>query len=186
MHNDKSLTEILHDSHFNAFAALFSIAISPKWRMAHPEVPDVRATLDRLARLSRSLLKDATSIRDSFTKEFTLLLVQIVEADSRLHYSTDDLDWLYGVLDGDASTSRVTLSMLFAVAVTPRDFLTVEQVAEITGQNVSTWRAKAADGRIIGAFKVGKTWMFPLLSLKAYGVKVDRSSLKIEETTEEE
>lgn len=190
MHSDKeSLTATLHDPHFNSFAALFSIAISPKWRLAHPEVPDVRSILDRLARLSRSLPKDATSIRNSFVKEFTLLLVQIVEADSRLHYSTDDLDWLYSMLDGiesDPSHVRAILSMLFAVAVTPREFLTVEQLVEVSGEGASTWRARAANGDIIGAWKAGKTWMFPVLSLRAYGVNVERSVLKIEEDTEEE
>lgn len=182
----KSLTSITQNPHFNAFAALFSVAISANWRMRHPEVPDVRSTLDRLARLSRNLLKDATSIRNSFIHEITILLVQIVEADPKLHYSTEDLNWMFELLDGESGEARMILSMLFASAVSPRNFLTVEQVAEITGDGASTWRARAANGEIIGAWKAGKTWMFPLLSLKAYGVNIDRSSLKFEEVTEGE
>ena len=168
---DIKYADILRNQHFNQFAALFSVAMSPQWRMKHPSVPSVRETLElRLSKLNRSLSKEATAIRNTFVYELVKMLTDIVEADPKLRYSSADLDWLYSTIDAD--TASVTFAMMFAVASTPREYLSAEQVAEITGDAPSTWRARAADRKIAGAFKAGKTWMFPILSLRAYGVSV--------------
>lgn len=182
MPDKQSLTTILENPHFNQFAALLSIAMSPKWRMAHPEVPSVRSTIEhRLSRLNRGMLKDATNIKRDFIKEWSTLFMQIVEADPRLHYGVDDYDWFLEVMDGEESIARTTFSMLFAVASTRRQFYSTEQVASFSDKAASTWRNLAAEGKIPGAFQVGNTnrWFFPELSLRAYGVKVPETSIEI-------
>ena len=171
--NKHSLTEILENPHFLQYAAILSVAMSPKWRMLHPEIPSVRSALEhRLSRLNRAMLKGADNIKQNFIGEWTSMFARIVEADPDLYYRTEDVDWFVSVLDSDEQIARTTFSMLFAVASTRREFADAAQVAEATGEAESTWRNRGAAGEIIGAFKAGgKAWMFPVLSLRAYGIR---------------
>lgn len=181
---EQRLSDILHNNNFCQFAMILSVAMSPKWRRAHPEIPSVRETLEyRLSRLNRGMIQEQLSgIKLDFIKEWTGLFIHIVEADPDLFYTTENMDWFGQVMDGDPGTARATFSMLFAVASTLRTLYTCEQVAEITGEAASTWRNRCAKGDIVGATKIGengKVWVIPSLSLQAYGVDVP-SDLKVD------
>ena len=177
----QSFSGIINDPHFNQYAALLSMAMSPKWRMNHSEIPNVRATLEyRLSRLVRGYLEDATSIRDDIVKEFSTLIQSIVEADSKLFYRVADYEWFVEVMDSDAATARFVLTALFAVSVSRRNFFSIEDVAEMAGDSAQKWRKRAADGQIIGAFQTGKTWVIPELSLRAIGVNVPGTAIEVE------
>jgi hypothetical protein len=175
--NKQSLTEIMNDPHFNQLAALLSIGMSAKFVMSHPEVPNVRATLEyRLSRLVRGYQKDATFIKNDIIKEFSHLIQQIADADKSYFYRPEDYEWFVSVME-DNTTAQITLSSLFAVAVSRRTFYSLEQVAAMPDRHgemraAETLRQRAQRGEIIGAFKVGKTWMVPDLSLRAIGIKM--------------
>src|SRR5258706_5587819 len=116
-------SDILNGPHFNQFAALLRVAMSHHWRMAHPQVPNVRGTLEyRLLKLSQSLSKDAPAIQQDFLTEWVGLITSIVEADPKLYYRPEDVNWLVGVLDGEYAT--VIMSMLFAAAASRSSFVT--------------------------------------------------------------
>jgi len=184
--NKQSLTEIMNDPHFNQFAALLSLAMSTKFMMAHPEVPHVRATLEyRLMRLVRGYQEGATYIRDDIVKEFSHLIQQIADADKNYYYRPEDYEWFVEVMD-DSATAQITLSAMFAVAVSRRTFYSLEQVAAMPDRYgemraAETLRQRAQKGEFIGAFKVGKTWMVPDLSLRATGIKMTEAPIEIVE-----
>lgn len=166
---DMNFSEVLHNPHFNQFVALLRVAMSQHWRMRHPEVPSVRGTLEyRLSKLHHNL--NQPSIQHDFIAEWTNLFTSVVEADPKLYYRVEDMDWLISVLDGEDATT--ILSMLFAASFSPTVFVTPAQVAEATSTHESGWRNKCADGEIIGAFKAGKQWLIPVTALRAYGVDV--------------
>jgi len=157
------------------------MAMSPKWRMNHSEIPNVRATLEyRLSKLVRGYLEDATSIRDDIVKEFSALVQSIVEADPKLFYRVADYEWFIEIMDSDAATARFVLTALFAVSVSRRNFYGIEDVAQMTDESAQKWRKRAADGQIIGAFQTGKTWVIPELSLRAIGVNVPGTAIEVE------
>src|SRR6266487_3759867 len=183
----QSLTEILDNQHFNQFAAILSVTMAPGWRMRHPEVPSIRGTVEyRLARLNRGMLKDAENIKRDFIGEWTDLFTQVVEADPGLRYSVEDMDWFVAVMDGDETTARLTFSLLFAVASTRTTWLTLDKIAEITGKPDSTLRRHASEGRYAGARLAGKTWIVPLLSLKAYYDIPGTMNIEVETSDEKE
>lgn len=165
----ENLMDILNNPHFNHFAALLNVAMHPYWKQRHAEVPSVRETLGALGKL---LHGDSfpESIRQEFISKWTMLLVRIVEADPRLHYYEEDMQWFFEVIFSE--DAKLVMAMLFAVATSKQSWYTSEQVASATGQSASTWKDKAADGRFIGAWKAGKTWMFPALALRAQAVKI--------------
>jgi hypothetical protein len=180
MAEDINFSDILNNPHFSQFVVLLRVAMSQHWRMRHPEVPSVRSTIGyRLLKLSQSFSKHAPSIRQDFLSEWTMMFASIVEADPKLYYRTEDVDWFLGVLDGEYAS--LTMSMLFAAASSKQSYLTPAQVAEATGDGESSWRKRCADGEIIGAFKAGKQWLIPTTSLRAYGVNVEVRGQEVDE-----
>lgn len=178
----KELIAITRDPHFLRFVALLSVPQAPGWRMQHPRVPSVRGTLDRLMKLSKDL--DSRPIQEQFINEFTGMLVWIVEADEHLGYDTEDMEWFVECIDHPGAST--IFSLLFAYASCPVRWFSAEQVAEFTGKSASTWQKRAADGQIIGAKKLGKTWLFPESGLAAFGVKLPPPmQMEIEEVSED-
>lgn len=173
-----SLSEILNNKHFNQIAAVLAIAQAPSWRTRHPEVPSVRAELEQLHRLLGGTGFPDT-IKTEFTAKLTAMLVRVVSADQALSYNEDDFNWLVSVLDSEPHVAKMTLSMLFLASMTRQVWYTAEQVSEMTGEAAGTWRNRAASGSVIGAYKAGKTWLFPAMALRAYGVNVELP-LKVE------
>lgn len=162
-------TEIVHNPHVNHLAALLAVSMAPGWRMNHPEVPSVRAKIEELFKLLKGI--EQPMIKAQFVTEFSQLLLRLKSADEKLFYRQEDLDWLNKVLDDkDYSQSKMIISFIFALSSTRQDWYTAEQLSELTGEGASTWRKRAVN--IIGAKQAGKTWIFPVLSLRAYGVDV--------------
>lgn len=164
--NIDSLGALTHNTHFLRLVALLSVPQAAGWRVAHPAIPPVRNTLNRLMKLRKSL--PSASIRDDFFGELTSLLQTLVEADEALNYSTEDMDWILESISSE--DAPLIFSLLFAYASCPVHWYSAEQVSQFTGNAPSTWRNRAAAGEIIGAKIVAKTWLFPESGLAAYGV----------------
>jgi hypothetical protein len=179
----KSLSALVQNEHFLRFVALLSVPQSPGWRMRHPKVPSVRATLDRLMKLSTALPE--RTIIEQFLTEFAGMLVWIVEADESLRYSERDMTWIVESLE--SRDAPLIFSLLFAYASCPVHWYSAEQLSEFTDKAASTWRNLAAEGSIIGTRKVGKVWLFPASGLIAYGVTIPSPLLmEVEEQKEGE
>lgn len=178
----ESLSTLTHNEHFLRFVAILSVPQSPGWRMRHPEVPSVRSTLDRLMKLGAGLPSPAIQVQ--FIGEFATMLLRIVEADESLHYSGDDMDFIVQSASGDSAP--LIFSLLLAYASAPVRWFGAEQLSEFTDKAASTWRNLAADGAIIGAKKIGKTWLFPESGVAAYGVPLPPPlRFEVEESSDE-
>jgi hypothetical protein len=178
------LTEITKNKHFLQIASLLSVAQSAGWRMRHPEMKSVRATLDGLARMIRggtAAFNASETLKHQFAAELTVLLADIVKQDPKLHYSADDAKWIFETLYSE--DAALVFSMLFAVSVSQQKWYSAEQVAEMTGKPAGTWKNRAAAGEIYGVERAGaRTWIFPSLELKARGISIpDNMSVEIEE-----
>jgi hypothetical protein len=175
--------DMLRNEHLNRFAGLFAIAISPGWRMRHPEVASVRGRLDQIARIVRG-----GEVFDtwSFLAEFMKLLTDIVHADPHLSYTEEDLDWLMETLDAGFQHARTTIMLLLAVASGNPRWYTAEELSEITGLSQITWRKRAAEDPEWMAQKRGKLWLFHEIVLRAHGVAVPQSmQIEVEEVSSE-
>lgn len=182
MAEDIKFADILRNPHFSQFAALLSVPYrSMWWRKRHPEVP-FWSRINTITRLMHDGGLAHKSLRDQFIEEFTTLLMELVEADQKLYYRMEDMDWFLETLSGQYAT--VTMAMLFAMASAKQTYLTPMEIAEATNTSESNWRNKAAAGEIIGAFKAGKQWLIPTTSLRAYGVSVEIPGQVVEEDEE--
>lgn len=178
------MLDILNNKHFLQIAALLSVAQSAGWQRDHPAMPSVRETLDQLSRFIHAgphAFNNSMSLKHEFVCVLVDTLNDIVKQDHKLQYSTDDAQWIFESLySNDAST---TFSMLFAVSVAQQKWYSAEEVSQFTGQSAGTWKNKAAAGEIYAVERAGvRTWIFPELALRAFGVNV--SSMKVEIETE--
>ena len=184
MAEEIKFSDILRNPHFNQFVALISVPYrSMHWRQNHPKVP-FWTRIKTITKLMHDGGLAHEGIRNQFIGEFSTLIVELVDADPRLFYRIEDMDWFVEALSGEYAT--VTMSMLFAMASSKQTYLTPAQIAEATDTAESTWRNKAAAGEIIGAFKAGKQWLIPTTSLRAYGVTVELDGQTIDEDSEED
>jgi hypothetical protein len=150
-------SEILRNPHLNNLAAIIRVPFrSEQWRKHHVEVP-FWTLLNELNQVRTE--KAFASNRQEFVKRFCAFLVTLTQADPRLFYTDDDLQWFIEVMDSDHAL--VIISLLFAWFSAPDTMLTPAEAAEISDVAESTWRNKAAAGEIPGAFKKGKQWLLP-------------------------
>jgi hypothetical protein len=180
----QEFADILHNPHLNRFAGLFAIAMSPGWRMRHPEVASVRGRLDQIARIVRGGGQFDTQ---RLLADWTKLLVDIRSADSSLYYTSDDMDWLIQVLSADYRQAGMTIMMLLAVASSNPRWYTCEQLGQMTNRKAITWKKRAAlpDNPWM-VRTLGNTHLFNELVLRAHGVDVPRSmQVEIEEESSE-
>lgn len=160
---EQTFSDILRNCHFCQLAALFSVPYnSMYWRQQHPQVP-----FWTLHEEISKALKNIDMARTAFISKFVSVLTTLVEADPKLRYSEEDMQWFTEVMQSD--DAHVTMSMFFAVAASKPSFVTPAQIAAQTGTAESSWRNRAAAGEIIGAVKAGKQWLIPLNTLRAYG-----------------
>jgi hypothetical protein len=154
-----TFTEIVQNPHFQQIAArIRGPWRSSAWQARHPEVP-IMLLIDN-ARKAMPLDVDWTpNIREAIVEAWTKLLAAIANADERLYYTPEDMDWLITAIESEYA--KATLSMLLAYASAPTELLTPAEIAEMTGTNESTWRNNAAAGKIPGAVKKGKQWLIP-------------------------
>jgi hypothetical protein len=187
-----SLSEIINNPHFLQIASLLNVAQSARWRRAHPEMPNVRETLDRLARFIRggsASFNHSDTLKHDFASEFTALLAEIVMQDVKLQYSTQDAQWIFETLFSDGAA--MVFSMLFAMSVSQQHWYSAEEVAAMTSNPTDTagaWKNKAARGEIYAVERAGqRTWMFPALELRARGIPVPPPiNIEVSEPEEED
>ncbi|GHP00945.1 hypothetical protein KSF_109920 [Reticulibacter mediterranei] len=182
MDNIQDLVKLRQNPHFLRFVAILGVPQFIEWRQAHPEVPSVRGTLNRLMKLRKHL--PTRSIQQQFLNEFVGMLVWIVQADEHLHYSVEDMDWI--IESVSSPDAPLIFSTLFVYASCPIRWFSAEQVATFAGRSPSTWQKRAADGLIVGVEKIGKTWLFSESGLAAAGVTVPPMEREKEEEHEEE
>lgn len=176
-----NFSDIMRNPHFSQFVAVLSVPYnSMYWRKQHPAVPFWLLSEE----LQKAVFcKDLWSqYRQRAFNAFVSMLVALVEADIRLHYSIEDMDWLSETLYGPHG--QVALSMLLACASSKQAYLTPVQTAKITNEAESTWRNRCADGEVIGARKAGKQWLIPTTTLQAYGYKVEMRGQTAEDEDE--
>jgi hypothetical protein len=172
--NVSSLSEIINNPHFLQIASLLNVAQSARWRRAHPEMPSVRETLDRMARFIRGgshSFNHSDNLKHQFASEFTALLAEIVMQDVKLQYSTTDAQWIFETLFSDGAA--MVFSMLFAMSVSQQHWYSAEEVAALTNDTAGAWKNRAARGEVYGVERAGqRTWIFPALELRARGIHV--------------
>lgn len=180
-----SYTDILRNPHFAGFASILSVPYrSYQWRNQRPHIPFWLCTQE-LAKLLNGSGLAQPALRDKFQEKFLKLIGEMRQADSRLHYSNEDVQWLIDTLHGEQAS--VTMSMLFAMASAKPTYATPVQIAQATDTAESTWRNRAAAGDFVGAYKAGKQWLIPITSLRAQGVDVDIPAIEVDgEPNEEE
>jgi len=164
---------ILRNEHFNNLAANIRVPLlSPGWRKRHPHVPLVSLEKQFSAAVFNDVWNHGNDVwnHGEVLTAFVNLITAIVEADERLHYSKEDMDWFVQVLEGDNAPTVMALFCTWYRA--PDTFLTPAEIAEKTGTAESTWRNKAAAGAIPGAIKKGKQWLLPQTALRSQGVNV--------------
>lgn len=173
----QAFRDLLNDPHLNRFAGLFAIAMAPGWRRLHPEVASIRGRLDRVAQIIRG--GDTFDI-GVFTSEWVKMITDIVTADPSLSYGSDDLDWLFGLLD-DQNHARTAIMLLLATASTSPRWYTCDDLAKVSGKSAVWWRKQAAlPGNPWLAITRGNTHLFHELILRAHGINTP-PSLQIEE-----
>lgn len=152
---DIQFTSIVHNEHFQSVALVLRAGWPSGWRQAHPEVPYWTLT-DNLKKVAT--VEFFATNRAEIVKRFFDLFNAIVQADPRIHYETDDLDWFVSEIDKPHGLAVLWLMLAWASA-TP-DYLTPAEIADATGTAESGWRNKAAAGDI-PAVKKGKQWLIP-------------------------
>ena len=159
-------TNILHNEHFNNFAAIIRAAYHSKQWQARTGVPvwTLVRNFDQATAPDLGKQMDKADVLDAFTA----LVTALAAADGRLVYSQDDMDWFISVLD--SPSPLVPLNMLKAWFSAYDQMLTPAEVAEQTGTAESTWRNKAAAGEFPGAQKKGKQWLLPVSVLRSRGL----------------
>ena len=164
-----NFNDVIKNPHFVALAAILRVPFSSlHWRRKHPQVPFW--TLNE--NLSKAIHVDTPLNRDQVVKAISEILVSVTEADPTLCYTPEDLDWLFSWLDQDDTVAKAVFSLLMAYYSAEAEFLTPAEAAERTGTAESTWRNKAAAGKIPGAIKKGKQWLLPVSVLRSQGVEV--------------
>jgi hypothetical protein len=149
--------EIMKETSFRRLAAFLRVASSSQWHHAH-DANKFRFYYDNFVRLVQSYHKDLIS---DIIGAFSGMVSEAVMADVYLahYYTTDELDWLLKVLDGE--NPGVILMMLLAVSATPEEYITPVRAAELTGKSESGFRNRANAGQIPNAKKEGKQWLIP-------------------------
>lgn len=161
-------SDILKNPHFNNIAAIVRIPfLSATWRDKHIDVP-FWTLLDNLNDVKTA--EFFATNRQEFTTQFCQLLVTLTTADPRLAYTEDDLIWFIAVMDSEHALAII--SLLFAWFSAPDTLLTPVEIADATGTAESTWRNKAAAGKIPGAIKKGKQWLLPRSILRSRGLNI--------------
>lgn len=147
-------SDTLANPHFCNLAAIIRWPFqSLAWKRKNPEVQfwSLIGALDDASKLPFDKERWLMALAD--------LLVAIAKADSWLSYTTDDLEWIVGQMDGPYPATVASMFMAWFSA--PDEMLTPAEIAEATGIAESNWRNKAAAGLVPGASKKGKQWLLP-------------------------
>lgn len=165
-------TDVLRNEHFNNLASIIRVPFrSMAWKRQHADVPFwmlVGEFADAVKPSKSALPLD----RQRTIKAITNLLITITQADDRLSYTPEDIDWFVSVLDMPDSEARAVLNLFSAWFSAADTYVTPTEVATATNTAESGWRNKAAAGEIPGAIKKGKQWLLPVAWLRSRGTEV--------------
>lgn len=157
-------TDIINNEHFQSLAHNIRRATwSRQWQRQHGEVPfwTLMDNLDKVTPVGEALWN-----RTQVVTTFTDLLGSMKVADPTMDYTTEDIEWLIGVID-DPALAKVTIALWKAYATAPADLVTPAEAAEATNTSESYWRNRAAAGDIPGAYKKGKQWLLPRAAVES-------------------
>ena len=158
---DIKFTDIVHNNHFQTVALVLRTGWPVAWRQTHSNVPYWTLT-DKLKKVATAEVF-ATN-RTEIINRFFDLFNAIVQADPRIQYGCDDLDWFVSEIDKPHGLAMLWLMLAWVSAVP--DYLTPLEIADATDTAESTWRNKAAAGEIPGAVKKGKQWLIPRWAIR--------------------
>src|SRR6266702_8548740 len=98
---EETFSAILRNPHFSQLVALISVPYrSLWWCKNHPETPFWTLLEACNKRLNEASFAN-TGPRNEFIGAFTALLTTLTEADPKLYYRTEDMDWWASVMSGD-------------------------------------------------------------------------------------
>jgi len=165
-----TLRDIVQSAHFQSLVGFLRIPLCyQEWKNAHPEVP-----LERLIeKISPALFdeKDNTPPESAALFANFISLTKAVEtADPRLRVSLGALLWLKDVLDQYPYASLAVLHMLLAATYTLPEMMTTAQLATLRQESEESWRQKAQNGKIPGAYNSRNRWLLPVGTLYVLGV----------------
>lgn len=165
-----TLRDIVCSAYFRSLVAFLRIPLCyQEWKNAHPDVP-----LERLIEKISSALfdeKDDTPLESAALFTDFISLTKAVEAvDPRLRVSLGALLWLKDVLDEYPSSSLAILHMLLAATYTLPEIMTTAQLATLRQESEESWRQKAQNGKIPGAYNSRNRWLLPIGTLYVMGV----------------
>jgi hypothetical protein len=159
--------EVTQNEHFQNLAQIIRRPFnSLNWRSNHNNIPFWSMLKEVMSVKSAEYFRKPEG-RNEFIGRFTSLLISLAQSDTELSYTTGDMDWFVGVMNGEFALP--IMSMLFAYASAPTDMLTPAEIAEITSTSESSWRNRAAAGELVGAVKRGRQWLIPRAVIKSYG-----------------
>ena len=121
----------------------------------------------------KSVLDKNAIYRDTIRDAFMMMVLSVVEADDRLHYNAEDIQWFFDLLNQDDETVCDALNTLHQLYRLPDKYITTNEVFAKTGRSDSRIRAMVRDGRIPGAILDGKTWRLPVGILRMLGILED-------------
>jgi len=176
--------DILENKSFLALCLPIRVAFhAHNWMEQHPTVP-VWTLENRLEKLTKIYgTQDDSETQRAYLDALMKMLTKIGEADNRLRVQAEDVTEYIRLLNTYGS---VVAFMFLAYSISPSDFVTPAQVAELTGDAESTWRNRAARHEIPGARKAGKQWLLPKDVLEVrYGVEIPSSLRQMSPEQEE-
>lgn len=165
-----TLRDIVSSAYFLSLVAFLRIPLCyQEWKNAHPDVP-----LDRLIEKISSAPfdeKDKTPPESAaLFADFISLIKAVEAADPRLHVSLGALLWLKDVLGQYPYSGLAVLHMLLAATYTLPEMITTAQLATLRQESEESWRQKAQNGKIPGAYNSRNRWLLPVGSLYVMGV----------------
>jgi hypothetical protein len=161
-------SDVLLNPHFQYFVALLRIPVCfTDWRNAHPH-----AEIDALVeKLTPSLAQEITLASAAIvTAHFEALLASIHRADPRLTYQNADIAWFAQLFEHYPQAIPLILGMLLAAVWSLPEVMTVSQLAAERGEPDITWRKRAQNGDIPGAYKADNRWLLPCSTLRVMGI----------------
>ena len=165
-------TDVLRNEHFNNLASVIRVPFqSIAWKRQHAAVP-FWMLVGEFADAVKPSKGDVPLDRARTIKAMTDLLLSVSQADERLTYAPEDIDWFVSVLDMPDAEARAILNLFSAWFSAADTYVTPAEVATATNTAESGWRNKAAAGEIPGAIKKGKQWLLPVAWLRSRGIEV--------------
>jgi hypothetical protein len=176
---DIKFTDIIHNNHFQTVALVLRTGWPVAWRQTHSNVPYWTLT-DKLKKVATA--EFFATNRTEIINRFFDLFNAIVQADPRIQYGCDDLDWFVSEIDKPHGLAMLWLMLAWVSAVP--DYLTPLEIADATATAESTWRNKAAAGELPGAVKKGKQWLIPRWAVRGAMPDLEQAMGRADELTD--